>query len=56
MSLISYSLWLRTTTPNFGNCFTFNSAFNEEEEKAATRNSSLTGATNGTVFGKSTIS
>ena len=41
-----HSLWTQTSTPNFGNCYTFNSAFNEADAESP-RSSSLTGATSG---------
>ena len=39
-------LWHKSMLPNFGNCYTFNAAYNEEDA-AAPRNVSLTGSTNG---------
>lgn len=39
-------LWIQTATPNFGNCFTFNSAFNDADADTS-RISTVTGATSG---------
>ncbi len=38
--------WLRSSAPNYGNCFTFNAMYNQDDEEVP-RHTSLTGATNG---------
>jgi len=46
---LNETLWYQTNTPDFGNCYSFNVAFNPEDDLA--RVSSLTGAQNGaTIF------
>ena len=42
--------WLPFQSPGFGNCYTFNSAYNERDTQ--TRTSSLTGLNNGILMGK----